>query len=96
MSDKEKDSEKKIRELASEIVNELLKSNKAASIDLGGKFIDVDISTGGTAEKCGPKFGSCEDYKCQSNFKCQYSLGFNCGKNFTCSGRYTDVNAPKP
>jgi len=71
LSDKEKDSEKKIRELASEIVNELLKS---------GKPVDVNISTGGTAEKCGSNFDLCVEYACKKKFDCTSTNGFGCGK----------------
>jgi hypothetical protein len=44
----EKDSNRKIRELSRNIVNELLKT---------GEPLHVDISSEGAVAKCGPKFG---------------------------------------
>ena len=79
MTDKEKDSEKKIRELATDLINELLKR---------GEPISVDISTVGTAEKCGPKFVSCRNYDCIKKFKCQNTNGFECWGTFTDSADY--------
>jgi hypothetical protein len=78
MPDKEekRNSDKKIRKMAIDIVNELLKS---------GQYVRVDISTGSIIEKCGPKFAGCGDYKCPktANFKCQATPKFDCIPNFT-------------
>ena len=69
MPDTEEGYEKRrIRELAADIVNELLKS---------GDPMRVDIKTGGTAEKCGPNFGHCGGYECIKKFKCE-SAEFVC------------------
>ena len=79
MTDKEKDSEKKIRELATDLINELLKR---------GEPISVDISTVGTAEKCGSKFDLCQDYKCTKKFRCEATNNFSCRGTFTDSADY--------
>jgi len=76
LSDKEKDSEKKIRELASEIVNELLKSNEPVSVDIS---TSAALETSGNNQTC-PKKG----YTCQAKkFKCK-------GTSFKCLGKFVD------
>ena len=81
MPDKEKDSDRKIRELSKEIVNELLKT---------GEPLRVDISTGGTIAKCGPNFVSCQNYDCIRKFKCEATTGtFLCYGTFKDSADYT-------
>ena len=56
-------------ELASEIVNQLLKSSEP---------LRVSVSTAGETAKCGPKFGNCGDYECISKSKCQRPSSFTC------------------
>jgi hypothetical protein len=74
-------AKRKIHELATDIVNELLKS---------GEPMRVDISTGGTAEKCGPNFKFCGgSYECIKKFKCENAGGFNCGGGFKDSADFT-------
>jgi hypothetical protein len=74
MPDKEKDSDRKIRDLASEIVNELLKT---------GEPLRIDISSESTIAKCGPRFGSSNKYTCSTNFVCT-------GAQFECTGKFKD------
>jgi hypothetical protein len=79
MPDKEKDSDRKIRELSRNIVNELLKT---------GEPLRVDISTGGAAAKCGSTFTSCSKYTCTKAFKCT-ATRFDCTGTFKDSKDYT-------
>jgi hypothetical protein len=82
LSDTEKDSDKRrMRELARDIVNELLKSDES---------IRVDVTTGGTAERCGPSFGHCGgSYECIKKFRCEHTGGFTCGGTFKDSPDFT-------
>jgi len=75
------DSDKKIREMTKDIVNELLKS---------GEPVRIDISTGGTIAKCGPANYTCNDpgYECSSKFECK-SASFSCFGTFKDSADYT-------
>jgi hypothetical protein len=73
-------AKRKIHELATDIVNELLKS---------GDPMRVDISTGGTAEKCGPGFSYCGTYSCIKKFKCENEGGFTCQMTFKDSKNFT-------
>jgi hypothetical protein len=80
LPDKGKDYEnRRISELATDIVNELLKS---------GEPMRVDISTGGTAEKCGPNFTHCGTYQCIKSFKCGHENGFTCSQKFSDSADF--------
>ena len=80
MPEREKDSNKKIRELASEIVNQLLKSSEP---------LRVSVGTAGETDKYGPKFGNCGDYECISKSKCQHPSSFTCQNTFKDSADYT-------
>src|SRR5215211_1045143 len=74
MPDKEekRNSDKKIRKMAIDIVNELLKS---------GQYVRVDIKTADIiAQQCKASFGFCGDYTCPKKFDCQYAKGYRCGK----------------